>query len=73
MAATNLYVTFKQVLSRQGSNAVLFERKDRNDLWYHHHVSLYEAIECKPVKIQTLDGKTLLISLDQIPSPNSVK
>lgn len=61
---TDLHVHFKQVASRQASNASKFERKDGNDLWYRHTMSLVDAIECKPVKIQTLDGKTLIIPLD---------
>lgn len=70
---TDLHVHFKQVASRIGSNASNFERRNGQDLWYRHSMTLAEAIECKPVKIQNLDGSTHIVALDQIPSPNSVK
>lgn len=70
---TDLHVHFKQVASRCHSNASRFERRDGKDLWYRHSMTLAEAVECKPVKIQNLDGSCHIVALDQIPSPNSVK
>ena len=72
MPATNLNISFKQVKSVDGSNASRYERKN-NDLIYRHTLSLNDALQCRPVKLTTLDGRTLFISLDEIPSPGYVK
>jgi len=61
------------VKSAAGSNAALFERKNGKDLLYRYSLSLNDALQCRPVKLKTLDGRTLLVALDQIPSPGSVK
>ena len=71
--ATDLYVRFKQTPCRPGSNSALFERRANKDLIYTHKCSLIDLIQCKPVQLTTLDNRTLLISLDQVLSPNSVK
>ena len=73
LPATDLLISFKQVASAAGSNASLFERKNGNSLIYRHKLSLNDALQCQPVKMQTLDGRRLLIAVDQIPSPGSVK
>lgn len=70
---TDLHVHFKQIASRVGSNASNYERRNGLNLWYTHKMSIVEAIQCKPVQIELLDGSTQIIALDQIPSPNSVK
>ena len=70
---TDLKICFKHVPSQKGSNASLFERKNGNCLIYRHKLSLNDALQCRPIKMTTLDGRTLLISVDQIPSPGSVK
>ena len=64
MPATNLLISFKQVASIAGSNASCFERKNGNCLIYRHKMMLNDAIQCRPVKMQTLDGRNLLIPLD---------
>ena len=61
---TNLHLSFKQVASEAGSNASKFERKNGNCLMYTHKITLNDALQCRPVKMTTLDGRTLLISLD---------
>jgi len=71
--ATNLNISFKQVASEAGSNASNFERKNGNGLVYRHKLSLNDALQCQPVKMTTMDGRKLLIAIDQIPSPGSVK
>ena len=64
---TDLIVKFKSVgdahYTRQGSA----------DLIYHHRTSLQDVINCKPVQLTTLDGRRLLIPIDQVMSPNTVK
>ena len=59
--------------SAAGSNSCKFERKNGNCLLYRHTVSLVDVIQCKPIKMTTLDGRNLLIAVDQIHSPGSVK
>jgi len=71
--ATDLYVHFKLAKSAAESNMGRFERKNDHDLIYTHQVSLIDMIHTKPVQITTLDGRKLLVSLDQIMSPNTVK
>ena len=73
MPATDLLISFKLVASSPGSNASHFERKNGNCLIYRHKMTLNDAIQCRPIKMETLDGRRLLIPLDQIPSPGSVK
>ena len=70
---TDLHLSFKHVPSEAGSNASKFERKNGNCLMYRHKISLNDALQCCPVKMTTLDGRKLLIAMDQIPSPGSVK
>ena len=43
------------------------------DLIYRHTLTLNDTLQCRPIKMETLDGRKLLISIDQIPSPGSVK
>lgn len=44
-----------------------------NDLIYKHDISLADALNASSVKIKTLDGRTLNVSVDEIISPQSVK
>ena len=44
-----------------------------NDLVYTYSMTLQQAINCEPVKIKTLDGRTLVVSVDTIVSPKFVK
>ena len=61
---TDLHVSFKLVACPKGSNSSLYKRVQTNCLLYTHKLSLNEAIQCKPVKLTTLDGRTLLIPVD---------
>lgn len=70
---TDLHISFKLVQSAKGSNASLFQRVENNCLLYKHKLSLNDAIQCKPIKMTSLDGRILLIPVDQIQSPGSVK
>jgi len=51
----------------------LYRRQGDNDLIYTHKTSLADVVQCKPVQLTTLDGRRLLISVDQVMSPNNVK
>lgn len=64
LPATNLNVSFKHVPSCAGSNAASFERKNGNCLVYRHKLTLNDALQCRPVKMTTLDGRTLLVAID---------
>lgn len=70
---TDLNICFKLVPSAKGSNAARFERKADNNLIYRHTLTLNDALQCRPIKMVTLDGRKLLVPVDQIPSPGSVK
>ena len=70
---TNLNICFKQVASVKGSNGSKFERKNGAGLLYRHTLTLNDALQCRPVKMTTMDGRNLLIAIDHIPSPGSVK
>jgi len=75
MPATDLNINFRHVPDAAGTNGSRFERKgkDANHLIYRHKLTLNDALQCRPVKIETLDGRTLLIAVDQILSPGSLK
>ena len=64
LPATNLNVSFRQVASAANTNAANFERKNGDCLVYRHKLSLNDALQCRPVKMTTLDGRTLLIAID---------
>ena len=70
---TDLNIKFKMVPSEAGSNSAKFERTNGCCLLYRHKVDLVDVIQCKPVKMTTLSGRNLLIAIDQIQSPGSVK
>lgn len=65
--ATDLIVTFKMHQDKH------YERQGTNDLIYRHHTTLTDVVQCKPVHLTTLDGRKLLIPVDQVMSPNTVK
>ena len=70
---TDLIISFKMVPCVKGENSSKYERKGELNLLYRHEVSLVDVIQCKPIKLTTLDGRKLLIPVDQIHSPGSVK
>ena len=47
--------------------------RDENDLIYIHKLPLIEALCTKPVRVETLDGRILLVSIDQIVTPQTQK
>ena len=44
-----------------------------DDLFYRHPIKLQDAIRCKPVKIPLLDGRVVLLSLDEVVTPKTIK
>jgi len=48
-------------------------RRKQNDLIYVHTLTLKQAINCEPIRIPTLDGRTLLVPVDEIVNPKTVK
>jgi len=50
-----------------------YTRQGTNDLIYRHKTTLADVVNCMPVKLTTLDGRKLLIPIDQVMSPNTVK
>ena len=63
---SRLVVHFQQIANDN------FRRKD-NDLIYTHKISLEEALLSQPIKIKALDGRTLITTIDEIITPQSVQ
>jgi len=40
---------------------------------YRQQITLQDAILCKPVKIPLLDGRTILLAIDEVITPKTVK
>ena len=66
-AATDLIVSFTML------DDSCYKRQGDNDLIYTHKTNLADVVQCKPVQLTTLDGRRLLIPVDQVMSPNNVK
>lgn len=49
-----------------------YRRKD-NDLIYTHKISLEEALLSQPIKVKALDGRTIITTIDEIITPQTVK
>lgn len=47
--------------------------RDGSDLIYIHKLPLIEALCSNPIKVETLDGRMLLISIDEIVTPETQK
>ena len=43
------------------------------DLIYNHTISLTDALKSEPVEIQSLDDRKLIITMDEIISPQTIK
>lgn len=53
---------------------IKFKRvNEGKDLIYLHHINLIEALKSEPVEIKTLDDRRLIITIDEIISPQTVK
>ena len=50
-----------------------FQRVNKDDLIYTHKIDLVQALNSEPVRLTTLDGRKLAISVDEIISPSTVK
>lgn len=49
-----------------------YRRKD-NDLIYTHRLSLEAALLAEPVKLKALDGRTILATVDEVITPQTLK
>jgi len=67
MPATDLIVSFNALPDAS------YTRQGGNDLIYRHKTTLSDVVQCKPVQLTTLDGRRLLVPVDQVMSPNNVK
>ena len=47
--------------------------RKKSDLIYRHKITLQDAIKCQPVKIPLLDGRSVLLAIDQVITPKTVK
>ena len=45
----------------------------KKDLFYKKKITLQEAIRCTPVKIPLLDGRQILLAIDQVINPKTIK
>lgn len=50
-----------------------FKRVNKDDLIYIQKITLVQALNSEPVKLTTLDGRKLPITMDEIISPQTVK
>jgi len=54
-------------------NNPCFKRVNKNDLIYIHKINLADALNSEPVKLTTLDGRKIAISMDEIIAPQTIK
>ena len=74
--SSNLYVNFQLAPPNWRSDD--FEVTSRytrqaNDLHYKKRIALQDAIKCNPVKIPLLNGKTILLAIDETITPKTIK
>ena len=50
-----------------------FKRVNKNDLVYTCPITLSQALNSEPVKLTTLDGRIIVVAVDEIISPSTVK
>ena len=48
-------------------------RRDGDNLYWTADVTLLQALEAQPVEIETLDGRIITVSLDEIVTPETEK
>ena len=73
---SNLYVNFQ--LAPPNWKADDYETqcrytREKNDLYYKKKITLQDAIKCNPVKIPLLNGKTILLAIDETITPKTIK
>lgn len=47
--------------------------RDKNNLFYKKAITLQDAIKCNPVKIPLLNGKWILLAIDEVITPKTIK
>ena len=73
---SNLYINFvNTAVDSSSPDFKVAERYTRmkNDLLYKHKITLQDALQCSPVKIPLLDGRQILLAIDQIITPKTIK
>lgn len=74
--ASNLYVNFLAAPPNPKSadfHVTSRYRRSGANLMYRQRITLQDAILCKPVKIPLLDGRTILLAIDEVITPKTVK
>lgn len=74
--ASNLFISFVEVPphpSTEDFNVTSCYRRNKNDLFFRKEISLQEAINCRPVKIPLLNGRKILLAIDQVITPKTIK
>lgn len=47
--------------------------RQNDDLIYHHHITLRDALLSTPIEFKTLDGETIKFAADEVISPQTTK
>jgi len=58
---------------KEKKHSKLKRTNEGKDLVYSHNISLVEALRSEPVEINTLDDRKLIITMDEIISPQTIK
>ena len=74
--ASNLFINFIATGPNPASSdfavTSCYSRK-LNNLFYKKRITLQEALRCTPVKIPLLDGRSCILSIDQVITPTTIK
>lgn len=72
---TDLIISHVLFYPKEGATADLLRcyKRRGNDLIYTHRLSLEQNFEGAPVRVETLDGRVLMVSVDEIISSKSLK
>ena len=74
--ASNLFVNFVLVPPHHKSHdfevTSRYSRQQKN-LFYRKKITLQDALNCRPMKIPMLDGRFVLLAVDQVITPKTIK
>lgn len=74
--ASNLFVNFVAVPHHESTPDYHITSKYsrfKQDLFYKKEITLQDAINCRPAKIPLLDGRSVMLSNDQVITPKTIK
>jgi len=74
--ASDLIVSLIEFIPKGDPNEELlnrYKRTNTHDLVYTHTISLKDAINARPARLRTLDGRVLIVSVDEIINPKTVR